>query len=182
VQIVHAPPNHDVHRLFLPPLAYATLSHIDRSTYKSGDGVLTHDGYTHVISMVVRFGDLDAMGHLNNAKYATYIEQARIEYVTEVCGFRGMWNELGMILARIEIDFKAPILYGDTVHIYTRCARIGSKSFDLESLITRQTADLPQPMAAAASRAVLVALDYRTQQSIPVPQPWRTAMATYDNL
>lgn len=140
------------------------------------------DGYTHKISMPVRFGDLDAMGHLNNAKYATYVEQARIEYVTDVCGFRGLWNELGMILARIEIDFKAPILYGDVVEIYTRCSRIGSKSFDLEYIVTRQAADQPEPQVAANSRTVMVAFDYATQQTMPVPEAWRSAMTAYDHL
>lgn len=140
------------------------------------------DGYTHKISMPVRFGDLDAMGHLNNAKYATYVEQARIEYVTDVCGFRGLWNELGMILARIEIDFKAPILYGDVVEIYTRCSRIGGKSFDLEYIVTRQAADQSEPQVAATSRTVMVAFDYTTQQTMPVPEAWRTAMTAYDHL
>ncbi len=140
------------------------------------------DGFTHVIPMAVRFGDLDALGHLNNAKYATYLEQARIQYVTDVCAFGGAWSDLGMILARIEIDFKAPILYGDKVEIYTRCPRIGSKSFDLEYVITRQSADHESPMTAAASRSVQVAFDYATQQTIAVPQSWRGAMMTYDHL
>ena len=140
------------------------------------------DGYTHMIPMPVRFGDLDALGHLNNAKYATYIEQARIQYVTDVCGFRGLWNELGMILARIEIDFKAPILYGDTVEIYTRCTRIGDKSFDLEYAITRQAAKQSVSQVSATSRSVLVAFDYTTQQTMAVPDVWRTAMTAYDHL
>lgn len=141
-----------------------------------------HDGYTHVIPMEVRFADLDVLGHLNNAKYATYIEQARIQYVIDVCGFQGLWNELGMILARIEIDFKAPILYGDSVKIYTRCVRLGGKSFDLDYQITRQSPAMPEPAVAATSRTVLVAFDYTTQQTIPVPEAWRTAMSQYDRL
>lgn len=139
------------------------------------------DGYTHITPMSVRFGDLDAMGHLNNAKYATYLEQARITYVTEVCGFRGPFSELGMILARLEIDFKQPIVYGDTVRVYTRCPRIGSKSFDLDYAMTRQEGAGAEQIAAAG-HSVLVAFDYATQQSIPVPQAWREAMAAYDGI
>jgi acyl-CoA thioester hydrolase len=139
------------------------------------------DGYTHNISMVVRFGDLDAMGHLNNAKYATYIEQARIQYMTDVCGFGGLWTDLGMILARLEIDFKAPILFGDHVSIYTRCARLGSKSFDLDYVITRQPADrATPPLVAAESHSVIVAFDYATQRTMAVSDAWRAAMSAYD--
>jgi acyl-CoA thioester hydrolase len=139
------------------------------------------DGYTHKISMMVRFGDLDAMGHLNNAKYATYVEQARIQYMTDVCGFGGLWSELGMILARLEIDFKAPVLYGDQVEIYTRCARLGGKSFDLEYVITRQPANASAPIIAATSRSVMVAFDYATQKTAPLSDAWRAAMTAYDH-
>jgi acyl-CoA thioester hydrolase len=140
------------------------------------------DGYTHATPMSVRFGDLDAMGHLNNAKYATYMEQARIGYVTEVCGFRGGWSELGMILARMEIDFRQPILYGDTVRVYTRCVQLGRKSFDLDNVFTRQGSAATGEQVAAAAHSVLVAFDYVTQQSIFVPQAWRAAMAAYDGI
>ena len=43
----------------------------------------------------VRFADLDALGHLNNAKYLTYAEQARILYVRQICGWDGDWRKLG---------------------------------------------------------------------------------------
>lgn len=133
------------------------------------------DNFRHVIPMTVRFADLDVLGHLNNAKYATYIEQARIEYVREVCEWAGDWQRLGMILAKISIDFKMPLVYGDQVQIYTRCSRLGGKSFDLEYVITRQTAEI-----AATALTVMVAYDYAQQQTISVPTEWRERISAYE--
>jgi acyl-CoA thioester hydrolase len=127
----------------------------------------------------VRFADLDVLGHLNNAKYLTYIEQARILYVQEVCGWDGNWRSLGMILARTEIDYKLPIGFGDAVMVYVRTSRIGGKSFDLEYGITRQQGTDTVEIAALA-KTVMVSYDYQQDISIPVPQMWRERITAYE--
>jgi hypothetical protein len=66
--------------------------------------------YRYVLSMQVRFADLDVLGHLNNAKYVTYMEQVRVQYFIDVCAWHGKWEEFGMILARTEIDYALPHL------------------------------------------------------------------------
>lgn len=137
------------------------------------------ENYRHTLEIPVRFADLDAMGHLNNAKYLTYIEQARVEYVIQVCGWSGAWSDLGMILAKMTIEFKRPVLYGDKVVVYTRCSRIGSKSFDLEYVLTRQQPESAAQVAATAL-SVMVAYDYAQQQSIAVPASWRQAISLYE--
>jgi acyl-CoA thioester hydrolase len=128
----------------------------------------------------VRFADLDVLGHLNNATYLTFIEQARILYIQEVCGWSGEWQRLGMILARTEIDYKLPVTFGDVVVVFVRTSHIGNKSFDLEYLMSRQRgADAPQIVAAA--KTVMVAYDYAQETSISVPQAWREAMFAYES-
>jgi acyl-CoA thioester hydrolase len=75
----------------------------------------------------VRFRDRDAMGHVNNAVYSTYLEEARI----------GVLGDLGdVILARVEIDFRAELRMGEEVEVRTRCPRVGTKSFELEHVIS----------------------------------------------
>jgi len=137
------------------------------------------DGYRHTLAIPVRFADLDVLGHLNNAVYLTYLEQARIQYVQEVCGWSGDWTKLGMILAKMVIDFKLPVVYGDAVVVYTRCSRIGGKSFDLEYAMTRSQAN-GSPDTAAAATSVMVAYDYIRQTAIPVLETWRQAIAAYE--
>ena len=82
--------------------------------------------FPHVHRDTVRFRDCDAMGHVNNAVYSTYLEEARI-------GVLGGLNDF--ILARVEIDFRSELRMGEEVEVRTRCPRIGTKSFDLEHVI-----------------------------------------------
>ena len=101
----------------------------------------------------VRLRDLDAFGHVNNAVYSTYLEQARLDAL----------GQLGsVILARVEIDFRAEIRLGDEVEVHSRCSRIGTKSFDLEHEI--RVGD----QVAAEAKSVLVGFDYETRRSAPL--------------
>lgn len=137
------------------------------------------DGYRHATPLQVRFADLDVLGHLNNAKYLTYIEQARIRYVQDVCGWQGSWNMLGMILAKTTIEYKLPILYNDDVVTFTRCSRLGGKSFDLEYVLMRQQGD-NKPELTAHCITVMVAYDYPSDRTIAVPDDWRSAIMAYE--
>jgi len=71
----------------------------------------------------VRFRDCDAMGHVNNAVYSTYLEQARIGILGDLEPF---------ILARVEIDFRAELRADEDVEVRSRCSKVGTKSFELE--------------------------------------------------
>ena len=86
------------------------------------------DGYPFVHREHVRFRDLDAMGHINNAVFATYIEQARVEYLASLSVLDGPVYDQGaesMILARIEIDFRAPGQRGARHGRHRRPPRVG---------------------------------------------------------
>ena len=120
------------------------------------------DGFPFVRRERVRFRDCDAMGHVNNAVYSTYLEEARI-------GVLGGLSEF--ILARMEIDFRAELRAGEEVEVGTRCSRIGTKSFDLEHEL-RSDGRL-----VAAARSVLVAYDYERGESVPVPDELRARLS-----
>lgn len=137
------------------------------------------ENFRHQTSIAVRFADLDVLGHLNNATYLSYIEHARIEYIREVCGWQGAWQTLGMILAKTIIEYQLPVIYDDTVTVWTRCARLGGKSFDLEYLMMRQQGDNP-PDIAATCTTVMVSYDYEQETTIRVPDTWRTAIIDYE--
>jgi acyl-CoA thioester hydrolase len=114
----------------------------------------------------VRFRDLDAMGHLNNAVYATFLEQARMAYL-EPQGAKVR----SMILARLEIDFRSPVELGETVAISVTPTRVGTKSFDLEYLLT------VGDRTVAEAKTVLVAYDYENAQSMDIPTKWKERLA-----
>ncbi len=110
-------------------------------------------GFPWVHHERVRFRDCDAMGHVNNAVYSTYLEQARI----------GVMGGLGeMILARVEIDFRAELRAGEEIEVQTRCGAIGTKSFVLEHVIKSGE------RLVADAKSVLVGYDYTQGTSVPL--------------
>ena len=102
------------------------------------------------------------MGHVNNAVYSTYLEQARI----------GILGDLGpFILARVEIDFRAPLQDGEEVEVRSRCSRVGTKSFELEHQIWTDD------RLVADARSVLVGYDYTHGTSVPLTENQRRRLA-----
>lgn len=124
----------------------------------------------------VRYADVDVLAHVNNAKYFTYMETARIHYFEEVLGWDRRWETLGLIIARATCDYKLPLTYGDTALVYLRTARIGGKSFDFEYVLVRQR----DQAIAALGTTVQVAYDYAAGASVPVPDEWRSRIIAFE--
>jgi acyl-CoA thioester hydrolase len=124
------------------------------------------EGFPYVHRETVRFRDVDALGHVNNAVFLTYLEEARIGFLVP----KGA-DASGMILARVEIDFRAPLRSGDELEIGVRPVGVGTKSFELEYEV--RSGDI----VAAEAKTVLVSFDYETGRSVEVPQAWREALA-----
>jgi acyl-CoA thioester hydrolase len=114
----------------------------------------------------VRFRDLDSLAHMNNAVYATFLEQARIAFLSQ----RDAHVE-NMILARLEIDFRSPAELGETIEIDVTPTRIGTKSFDLEYVMRAGE------RVVAEAKTVLVAYDYATARSVEIPESWKERLA-----
>ena len=110
----------------------------------------------------VRFRDCDPMGHVNNAVYSTYLEQARIGVLGGLDPF---------ILARVEIDFRAELRAGEEVEVATRCSRVGTKSFDLEHVVRADG------RVVAEAKSVLVGYDYDAGRSVPITDTTRRRLA-----
>jgi acyl-CoA thioester hydrolase len=120
--------------------------------------------FTHRES--VRFGDVDALGHVNNAVFLTYIESARVAFLFDT-GAATSLEEMSIIVARIEIDFRAPVRFGSEVEIAVRASRFGNKSFDLEYVLR------VDGQVVAEAKSVLVGYDYERRESVAIPDEWR---------
>lgn len=136
---------------------------------------MTDDQFRHRITLQVRFRDIDAFGHVNNAVFASYAEQARIRYLLDVLRPDAPFEKQPLILARLAIDFRSPILMGEEVTVATRVEGIGRTSFRMSHRMTatdgRLVADLD---------SVLVAYDYATARPIPVPDAWRRRLEAHE--
>jgi len=128
------------------------------------------DGFPFVHRETVRFRDLDAFGHVNNAVYLTYLEEARNALLAHLGLARGV-AEITMILARVEIDFRAQANAGDELEIGVRPARFGTKSFDLQYELRANG------RVVAEAKTVLVGYDYQAGATIELPDEWRRSLA-----
>ncbi|MEM0998382.1 MAG: thioesterase family protein [Bacteroidota bacterium] len=133
--------------------------------------------YRNVIQFPVRFGDLDAMGHVNNVRFLAYFEEGRVAWFREVLGMAPESYAYPVVVARVEIDFLASIGFGREVRVGTRCARIGGKSLLIEGEIQ---VDSTPPQVASRYKCTLVYVDAQSGQSISVPEADRKRITTYE--
>lgn len=126
----------------------------------------------------IRFKDIDMMGHVNNANYITYFELARLTYFDALKdeGVRIDWVNEGVILAKIEMEYKQPILLEDKVFVYTWVSRMGSKSFDMACSIVRVIDGVE--VEAAKGLAIIVCFNYKANQTIAIPEIWKAKMVS----
>ena len=130
------------------------------------------EGFRSVYAHRVIFRDLDVLGHVNNAVYATYFETGRMEYLAEL----GEASPMSLILAEVTITYKSPAFMRERLHIGTRVTEIRNSSFVVEGqIVEEQTGRL-----VATSRAVLVHYDYAEGRSRPIPQEWRDAISQFE--
>lgn len=131
----------------------------------------------HKSSIHIRFSDIDTFGHVNNATYLTYFEEARVRFFNDVVDWSYDWSKEGVILARAEVDYILPVHFKDEVTVYTFCSRMGTKSFDLSYQMIKFV-DGKEILLASAT-TVMVAFDYKAHQSIPVPEEWKEGLKKY---
>jgi acyl-CoA thioester hydrolase len=126
---------------------------------------------THEKRIEIRWRDLDALRHVNNAVYATYLEEARDEWMTHALGGAGdLWD---YVLVRVAIDFRRELTQADdVVLVRTRLERIGTSSLTLaEEIVTLDGT------VAAEAESIVVARDPATGRSRPLTDAERMAYA-----
>ena len=131
----------------------------------------------------VRFRDCDAMGHVNNAVYLTYLEEARFHHWrasgiakralnSAPASDAGVPDDVaGVIVARVEIDYRRPAKYGDLLRIDIGVAAIGRTSFTYEYDIL----DASNAVIATA-RTVIVRFDYAAGKPVPISEELKAAL------
>jgi acyl-CoA thioester hydrolase len=128
-------------------------------------------GYPFSCRIQVRWRDLDAFAHVNNATFASYIEQARTEVWQELFGGREALD-VPFFVTRLEIDFRRPIGLYDEVRVWLRVGEIRGASFAFEYLV-----DAGGEVAAEA-RTMLACVDNRTGRPVRMDPELRKTLET----
>ncbi len=121
--------------------------------------------FKHKIELSVRYADLDTLAHVNNKAYLSYLEEARIAYYNDVIELNLSNLDFSSVVANINISYKYPIFFSDKLEIYTRCSKIGSKSFELENVIVAINLK-NETNIAATSITTMVSVDLKTGKTI----------------
>jgi len=119
----------------------------------------------HVERMPIRWGDMDAMGHVNNTVYFRYMEQARISWFASLVPARDAWQSTGIVIVNASCNYKRPITYPGTVEAKLYVGAPGGSSVATFYEL-RVDAD-PEPYADGA--AVVVFVNMKTQKPTRIP-------------
>jgi acyl-CoA thioester hydrolase len=126
-------------------------------------------------SLQARFSDCDLLGHVNNAVYLTYMEEARLAYWRVLTGDAPHERLPGLILARAECDYIRPVGVGARLEIWMGTTKIGRTSVSMDCEMLDQRGE-----AVAKGKAVMVAYDYTASAPIPVPDWVRARIEEYE--
>lgn len=131
------------------------------------------------VTIPVRFADMDAMGHVNNAKYLTYFEEARMMYYLNLfdIDLAEAAESLPFILAEATVKFKAPVHAAQKLRVYVRVPEFGTRSFRMEYRI--ENAETHQLVAEGTT--VQVTYDYAKRTTIPVPEELKKRIQQFES-
>jgi acyl-CoA thioester hydrolase len=123
----------------------------------------------------VRWRDLDAMAHVNNAVYFTYLEHARVHYMRHLGLAPDDPTDIRMIMAEASCRYLSPLRLGELVTVHIRVAEMRNSSFTYEYEITGNDGRL-----AATARTVQVCYDYNEARPARIPPLWREAICQFE--
>ena len=134
------------------------------------------EAYPSRISIPVQWGDMDALGHVNNVVHFRWYESSRISYL-EQSGMAAVLKEQGVgpILAAASSNYTRQLHYPDNVQIGCRVSRIGRSSMTLQHLVFSQQ----QEDAVANGESVVVVFDFDKQRPIRIPADVRELLKSY---
>jgi acyl-CoA thioester hydrolase len=121
-------------------------------------------------SVPVRFSDLDAAGVVNNAVYATYLEEARVAFAREVVGVESS-DEFPFFVVSLDLDYRAPVRELTTVDVAVTVENVGETSFTLGYTLS------VDDRVVAEAETVQVAADVESGEKRPLPSVWREKLA-----
>ena len=128
-------------------------------------------GYPFVIQVPVRWRDIDAFRHVNNAAIVTYLEIVRAEMWRTV--FKGAdAMDIPFVIAKLEVDYRRPIKLYDEVMIGLRAADVGRSSFAFEYLI------MTEGLTAATAWTLQVCVRHETGRPVRVPETVRKTLGS----
>lgn len=128
----------------------------------------------YTVDVPVRYRDLDTLKHVNNAVYATYMEEARGGYAADVLGLE--FEEYNFVLAHLELTFERPVTLGETVTVGVETSKLGESSATMA--YDMRVEDEP----VATGETTIVFVDQEENHPMPIPDEIRERIVEYEGL
>ena len=134
--------------------------------------------YKFYHNIQIRFSDLDTQWHVNNARFVSFLEEARLAYYRHLKLFEGeSFFDLPLIVADIHITYLAPISLHEKIKVGARVKRLGNKSLEFEFEILSESGEVK-----ARSENVMVAYDYHQKKTITLDEKHRKIIAAFEGI
>jgi acyl-CoA thioester hydrolase len=125
--------------------------------------------------VTVRWKDMDALGHVNNSTYFTYLESARIGFLSSI-GWLGTMEGVerkGAVVVSQTFNYRRQVRYPDDLEVGVRCGEVGARSFVVEYGVFRKGTD----ELVGDGSSVLVWLDYAAEKAVEIPPEMRKSLS-----
>lgn len=123
------------------------------------------------IPISVRWRDMDSMGHVNNAKYISYLEEARVRWMLGVEGV-SMTDRIAPVVAATNVNYRLPIVWPNDIVVELFVERLGNSSVTIGHRIVDQQ---DESKLYSDGNVVVVWMDTQTGKSAPLPDAIRNA-------
>lgn len=130
----------------------------------------------HIEHLPIRWGDMDAMGHVNNTVYFRYMEQARISWFDRLVPEDDAWQSTGIVIANATCNYRRAITYPGTVEVRLYVGAPGGASVPTYYELRVIQGEMRDPVPYADGAATVVFIDMKTQKSRRIPEAIRARL------
>lgn len=132
--------------------------------------------FNHAHPIQVRFNDIDMLGHTTNSVHMQYFDLGRLHYFLDVLKERMDWEEEGLIVVSVNVNFLAQIKFYDDLEVRTKIVKMGNKSLEMIQQIYNKTTKA----IAADCKSIMVGYCGKDETSISLPNRWRKGIAAFE--
>lgn len=132
--------------------------------------------FYHKLPLQIRFNDIDILGHVNNSVYFSYFDLGKSEYFMEVRKGKINISNIDIVVANVNCNFLAPVMYDEHIEVQTHVTHIGTHSFTVEQLLVN--ADSGQ--VKSHCKTIMVGFDVKKQCSIELTADWIEELNKYE--
>lgn len=132
--------------------------------------------FRHTLEVQIRFNDIDALGHVNNAVYMEFFDLGKAKYFTAANNGPVDWRTANIVVANVNCNYLAPIFFNEAVAVQTQCIYVHDRSVKLlQQLINVATGEVKCQCVV-----IMVGFDVKNGVSAPISDEWKMRLTEYE--